>query len=190
MIDAPGQLRLARARAGVSQRELARRARTSSATLSRYESGRLEPTVATFNRLLAACLPAHRRWPSLAMLAPVAARTLAEAGGPTTWRLTVGEVIDDEQAGSTAAETRMVVADPPLPTGDRRVDALMAALAEWLCLRHQLAPPGWSQDPDRVAEPWWFVAAASAWIATALRESPPSFARRGIFVTATAFERR
>lgn len=66
-VDTSRCIREARRRAGLSQAELARRAGTSQATLSAYESGRKEPTVATFDRLLAAAgarltvVPAARR---------------------------------------------------------------------------------------------------------------------------------
>ena len=48
-----GLLERARASAGLTQDELARRAGTSRTTLSAYENGRKSPTVATFARLLA-----------------------------------------------------------------------------------------------------------------------------------------
>jgi uncharacterized protein len=47
-------LRRARLEAGLSQRELARRAGTSQPTLARYERDRAVPTLATLERLLAA----------------------------------------------------------------------------------------------------------------------------------------
>jgi transcriptional regulator with XRE-family HTH domain len=47
-----GLLEHARASAGLTQDELARRAGTSRTTLSAYENGRKSPTVATFARLL------------------------------------------------------------------------------------------------------------------------------------------
>jgi transcriptional regulator with XRE-family HTH domain len=50
----PGEtLRAARRRAGLSQTELAKRARTSQATISAYESGAKEPGLSTLERLLA-----------------------------------------------------------------------------------------------------------------------------------------
>jgi hypothetical protein len=101
----------------------------------------------------------------------------------------VGEVLDDEALGS-AVETTMVVADAPALTGDSQIDALVAALAEYLSLRRCIQVPGWTEDSTRVSRPWWFVAETPAWIPTSLRESPPSFARRGIFVTSGALERR
>jgi transcriptional regulator with XRE-family HTH domain len=48
-------LRRARAEAGLSLRELARRAGTSHPTLSAYEQGRKMPSVETFVRILRAC---------------------------------------------------------------------------------------------------------------------------------------
>lgn len=53
-MDVATQLRTARARAGLSQAALAARAGTSQPTLSLYESGRKQPTIETFARLLAA----------------------------------------------------------------------------------------------------------------------------------------
>ncbi len=53
-MDVSAVLRSARERAGLSQRQLAERAGTSQATLSAYEHGRKQPSVATFERLLAA----------------------------------------------------------------------------------------------------------------------------------------
>ena len=47
-------IRIARRRAGLSQEELARRAATSQAAISAYESGRRSPSVATLSRILAA----------------------------------------------------------------------------------------------------------------------------------------
>lgn len=53
-MNAAGELRRTRVRAGLSQSELARRAGTSQATLSAYESGKKEPSLATFARLVSA----------------------------------------------------------------------------------------------------------------------------------------
>src|SRR3954452_462814 len=53
-MDAGATLRSARERAGLTQGELGARAGTSQATISAYESGSKQPSVATFSRLLAA----------------------------------------------------------------------------------------------------------------------------------------
>jgi transcriptional regulator with XRE-family HTH domain len=47
-------LRTARARAGLTQRQLARRARVPQSVLSAYENGRREPSARTFRDLLRA----------------------------------------------------------------------------------------------------------------------------------------
>lgn len=54
-MDVGRDLRTARLHAGLTQRELARAAGTSQATVSAYEAGRKEPSVATLTRLLHLC---------------------------------------------------------------------------------------------------------------------------------------
>ena len=51
-MDAATILGSVRRRAGISRRELARRAGTSPATLAAYESGRVTPSVATLSRIV------------------------------------------------------------------------------------------------------------------------------------------
>lgn len=48
-------IRGARLHAGLSLRELARRAKTSHATLSRYEDGTIQPSLAVVERIVEAC---------------------------------------------------------------------------------------------------------------------------------------
>lgn len=55
MSTAAAIIRSARARAHLSVRELARRAGTSHATLSRYEHGTVHPSLATVERIVRAC---------------------------------------------------------------------------------------------------------------------------------------
>ena len=185
MRSAATQIRARRLAAGLTQRELARRAGTSSATLSRYESGAIDPSVGTLNRILSAAVARRRRWGCLADLTPAIARTLDGGDGPGAWRL-LGEFLDDD-SGSSDREAEAAVAEAPQPTGDPRVDAVVAAVAEHLSTRRGLVPPPWTQMPVE-ALPWWFVA-GPAFAAMALRESPVSFARRGVFIIAGALER-
>ncbi|MGH2500600.1 MAG: helix-turn-helix domain-containing protein [Candidatus Limnocylindria bacterium] len=55
MISAADLSRAARRRAGLTQRELARRAKIPQPTIAAIESGRQEPRYATISRLLRAC---------------------------------------------------------------------------------------------------------------------------------------
>jgi transcriptional regulator with XRE-family HTH domain len=54
-MDAATTLRRARHSAGISQAELARRARVPQATVARIEAGSVVPSLATFDRLLTLC---------------------------------------------------------------------------------------------------------------------------------------
>lgn len=54
-METAGLIREARRHAGLTQRELARRAGTSQAAVSAYESGGRSPSTRTLERLLAAC---------------------------------------------------------------------------------------------------------------------------------------
>jgi transcriptional regulator with XRE-family HTH domain len=54
VLDAARLLRTARERAGLTQRELARRARTSQSVVARIEAGQTSPSTATLSRLLGA----------------------------------------------------------------------------------------------------------------------------------------
>jgi transcriptional regulator with XRE-family HTH domain len=185
MIDAPALIKTHRLSAQLSQRELARRAGTSSATLNRYENGVVDPTTLTLNRILRACLPRRRRWASATELAHGLADTLRAGDAAIAWRL-VAEFIDDDH-GSDDREFALVVADVPTPEDDPRAVALTAAIVEHISARRGLVPPPWTQVILEVT-PWWFVAGES-FRAVALRESPASFVRRGIFVTSGALER-
>jgi hypothetical protein len=80
-------------------------------------------------------------------------------------------------------------ARPPRLCGDRRVDAALAALGEYVARRDGWPPPQWTRDPRREAEPWWFVTALRGLHARALAESPLSFRKRGVFITRGALDR-
>jgi transcriptional regulator with XRE-family HTH domain len=51
-VEAADLIKLARAKAGLTLRELAERAGTSHSTLAAYEQGRVTPTVATAERIV------------------------------------------------------------------------------------------------------------------------------------------
>jgi len=79
-----------------------------------------------------------------------------------------------------------LVAPQPVPTGDARFDALLAAITEYLCAREGLLAPTWVEDPSRFLDQWWFVSGIQSLHADAIAHSPISFARRGVFITAGA----
>lgn len=98
-------LRRARTVAGLSQQQLARRAGTSQATISAYETGAKEPSLRTIDRVLAAA----------------GARLAVEAGAP-------GSLGDLEEAGRRFAEVlALAEALPARRRGELRYPRLPAA---------------------------------------------------------------
>lgn len=108
------------------------------------------------------------------------------------WRHGVLQLLDDyervrRRSGSGVAAELFV--DVPPRSGDVRVDAALAGLAEHLARRDGWRPPSWAFEPSRYAEPWWFVADLRSLRPMALVRSPTAFRKRGVFITANALER-
>lgn len=191
----PEMIRLARRQSGLTQAALARRAGTSQPTLAAYEAGRAHPRMDTLDRLAQASgcelvvtlRPKVRR--GAEPIAGVAedVGSLLEEGQAVAWRRLLDFV--DDFRGSPTAGKRWLVEEAPPSCGDRRFDAAIAALAEFLCTEAGLACPVWTDEPERFAEPWWFVSGLRGYEALALRDSPISFARHGVFVNEGAFDR-
>jgi hypothetical protein len=126
--------------------------------------------------------------------AAVAARRLLANGEPLSrvWRFVVIQLLDDYVSvlrnDGIEAAARMY-ASAPGSTGSVQVDAALAGLAEHLARRDGWPSPPWTRDPAREAVPWWFVTELRGLHPTALVESPPSFRRRGVFITRGALER-
>jgi hypothetical protein len=112
------------------------------------------------------------------------------------WRYVFAQMLDDytsvlRHAGVGAAAGMW--SGCPRETGDGRVDAAFAAMAEYLARRDGWTVPSWAALPEREAWPWWFVTDLRGLHPRALVESPSSFRRRGVSsprVRSTARERR
>lgn len=189
-------IREARRAGGLTQVALAKKARTSQPTLAVYESGRAEPRLETLNRLIEACgfelvisiRPRVRRGADpIAEVAHQVAELLADEGEASAWRRLL-DLVDDFRGSPTAGKRWLVEAAPP-QCGDRRFDASIAALAEFLCTEAGLPYPAWTDEEWCFAEPWWFPSELAGFEAMALRDSPISFARHGVFVNEGAFTR-
>jgi hypothetical protein len=108
------------------------------------------------------------------------------------WRYVFAQMLDDytsalrHAGGATAAQ---MWTDAPRATGDTRVDAALAAMAEYLARRDGWTVPPWARLPEREAWPWWFVSDLRGLHPRALVESPSSFRRRGVFITSGALDR-
>lgn len=116
------------------------------------------------------------------------------AGDPLklVWRYPLVQLLDDhtsavEQLGIGAGASMW--AGEPQRTGEPRVDAAFAAMAEHLARRDGWPVPGWAVDPSRETLEWWFVTDLVGMHPTALVESPLSFRERGVFITRDALAR-
>jgi hypothetical protein len=106
------------------------------------------------------------------------------------WRFAIVQMLDDYLSvlrHEGVATAGRMWRDAPEPTGDIRVDAAFAAMAEHLARRDGWPVPAWTQG--REAVPWWFVTELRGLHPRALVESPLSFRRRGVFITRDALER-
>lgn len=177
----------ARRDAGLSIRALARLAQVSPSTVHRIEQGRLVPTVEMLDRIV------HATGGWLDVTVRPDDRTLAGLA-----RAIAGDLDRDREdrtspvrrAAEFAArfrrsdpETRsFAIRSEPPPTGAARWDAFLAALVEWLAVRHGVEVPAWVHDPSRyLTEGWWITTMPSlrAW---EFAGSPASFQSRGVYL--------
>jgi len=108
------------------------------------------------------------------------------------WRHAIAQLLDDYTAvraqHGAAAAAELFRVEPPR-TSDPRVDAALAALAEHLSRRDGWPTPAWACDPSRESAQWWFVTPLTGLHARVLVESPLSFRKRGVFISADGLSR-
>ncbi len=79
-----------------------------------------------------------------------------------------------------AGERHHLTDAAPALTGDERWDALVTGLAEYVCAPDDVRGPAWADG--HVLRTFWFPDDTPAGRACALRDSPASLARRGVFI--------
>jgi transcriptional regulator with XRE-family HTH domain len=182
---AAGLLRRARAVAGLTQSRLAELAGTTQSAIAAYEAGTREPTVPVLARMLAA---AGARLdldiapdPSLYRLVDVARDIAATdiTDEPRRIRLVFEFLRGVQEDGHQLV--LLVAAEPPA-TGHVRFDALLAAIAEDLCVHAGEIPPTWVHDASRFLDHAWWVSNLPSARASALVHAPASFRRRGVML--------
>ena len=102
----------------------------------------------------------------------------------TRWKL-VWEFLEEYRWESPGTQAALLVDDPP-SVGDERWDALLAALAEHLAAKHDLAPPSWTEL--RVLRRPWFPAELRVQRADALVHAPAAFRKHGVYLAAADLE--
>ncbi len=117
-------------------------------------------------------------------LAQLARRLARTADSKLRWKL-VWEFLEEYRWEPVSAQPSLLNEEPP-PTGDERWDALLAALAEHLAARHDLAPPEWADL--RVLRRPWFPAELKVQRAEALVWAPAAFRKHGVYLSAADLE--
>lgn len=116
-------------------------------------------------------------------LADLAVRLSRTAQDKVRWKL-VWEFLEEDR-WETGDVQPLLLRDEPLPVGDERWDALLAALAEHLGAGHDLAALGWAE-----ARVWraWFPAELEIQRAEALVWAPAAFRKHGVYLSARELE--
>ncbi len=108
------------------------------------------------------------------------AEALASYSASDAYRAVLGWIADTAAFGDVQVEQAMV--HEPMPTGDHRVDSLLAAAAEHVAFHREIDVPTWCVNPSRSMRRSWFPVDLPSIRARALVSSPASFWRRGIFI--------
>lgn len=181
--DPSGLLRRARREAGLTQDELAVLAGTSQSAIAAYETGAREPSWSVLERIVRAS--GHllhldlRPDPAVFRIADLAAELVETADDTVRLRL-VFEFL--RAAAEDGQPVRLLVAAEPQATGDVRFDALLAAIAEDLCVHAGVRPPDWVHDDGRILDGMWWVSDLPSARAAALVHTPASYRRRGVMI--------
>jgi len=96
----------------------------------------------------------------------------------------LAEFLDEFYTAPTDAARRAMLAEEPAKSENRRNDALLGAIAEYLSKQYRLgAPPAWAGDPWRsLPEPWHTTQSPTpAMIEYLTFVSPGEFKHRNIF---------
>lgn len=95
----------------------------------------------------------------------------------------------DQVPRRTSEELATMIEEEPQVTGDGQADALLAAIAEHVAIRHDLGVPRWALQQSRFLDRFWFVSPTRGFRAIALVQTPIALKRRGIFWPERSMER-
>ncbi|MBE1876705.1 hypothetical protein [Myceligenerans pegani] len=97
------------------------------------------------------------------------------------------QAISDYRSLHTPADQDRFLRRPD-STGERRWDAMLAAIAEREARRSRREIPEWVYDNVYVLSPWWFLSPTESLRAYSLQHSAPEFAIRNIFIDVASLE--
>ena len=177
-------LKTARHARGVSQRALSQVAHLSQPGIASVESGSHDTTVGRLDLLLTALgqrvtiLPTRTRpvWE-----VAVALREALDGGNESTaWR----EIIQlaDDLAREKGATRVALTITRPLPVGNARYDAVLAAVTDHRLSQDGLPRPEWLDAVEYRLDKPWDVEEIPALQSEARRHTPPAISRHGVFL--------
>jgi hypothetical protein len=117
-------------------------------------------------------------------LADLARHLLKTADSKIRWKL-VWEFMEEYRWEPEDVQPSLLQ-DEPNSVGDERWDVLLAALAEHLAAKHDLAPPAWANS--RVLVRPWFPAELAIQRADALVWAPAAFRKHGVYLSSRDLE--
>ena len=85
-------------------------------------------------------------------------------------------------AGDSGVDIAGLIAQEPEPVGDRRFDAFLAAMAEYVAYQHQVPAPEWCFAQERVLTFGWHLAPYPQARRWAYARTPGPFLGRGIYI--------
>ena len=181
---AAAALRQCRGATGLTQSQLADLAGTSQSAIAAYELGARQPTLPVLMRMVEATGHVLRLEvepdPGLFRLTDLAREVRSARGDvPRQLRLLFEFLRAAQDDGHPLP--LLVAAEPEL-TGDPRFDAVLAAVAEDLCVNAEIAPPSWVHEPSRFLDGAWWVSDLPSGRAQALVHAPASYRRRGVMI--------
>lgn len=126
------------------------------------------------------------------MRALTLANSVEEIRTGTAYETTLADFADGFNLATTDAERYEMLRDEPALTHDRKIDALIGAVAEYLAKQHALSRvPPWASNPARILDSPWhtssmFIDWKREYLTDGMREyltfsSPAEFASRNIF---------
>lgn len=185
------EMRKKRNLCGLSLDTVARSIGTSASNLSAYERGTKTPNAVTVARIRSALMAggnspvfAHRL-----VTVPAAASSIRvglKQAWPTADLLRVVREMRSNAKHLSSEDDRALFYAQPSTTGDRRWDALLAAVTEMDFLRGNWPVPAWSRGHE--LPHLWFVGDITSLHAQSLANSPPSLAVRGIVLDGASLE--
>jgi transcriptional regulator with XRE-family HTH domain len=173
---------------GLSLRALADAAGVATSTVHRIERGEINPSVDMLDRIAAAAGMTVRATPQpdhrlgVVGLAQCIRKDLAaDAHHSATPVRRAAELVARAGRTDDGDLLGMLAVRPPV-TGDRRWDAFVAGLAEWLAVSRGHEAPDWAREPDRFLDEGWWVSAMPSMRAWEYAGSPLSFKVRGVYL--------